>query len=226
MPFDIVSSTTSIIAPNRSNLHRRKDLEIGNSTYCGSPCMRARLGHSTYYVHFTRSSTSITVTNVNGTIFLVPSAKTRITSPNLLLLLLAELICLQTLRVKHIVSHTTTNVSSEEKGKPREATKAREPPMAYGRRTFITYQRGSSPGSVGVVSSATGVGGGGTSRSMANYRNKTIIILIVTAFYTAFLYRRGEEKTTKQKREQENAMCACIIAKERGGQQNICARFR
>ena len=64
--------------------------------------------------------------------------------------------------------------------------------MAYGRRTFITYQRGSSPGSVGVVSSATG-GNGGTSRSMANYRNKTIIILIVTAFYTAFLYRRGEE---------------------------------
>ena len=41
-------------------------------------------------------------------------------------------------------------------------------------------------------------GNGGNGKSMTNYRNKIIAILIVTAFYTTFLYQRGMSKKEKK----------------------------
>lgn len=52
--------------------------------------------------------------------------------------------------------------------------------MAYGRRNFITYQR----------SGANNVAP--NTRSLTSYRNKILFILVVTSFYTAFLYQRGQ----------------------------------
>lgn len=54
--------------------------------------------------------------------------------------------------------------------------------MAYGRRNFIAYQRsGANPNATLFP----------TTRSLTSYRNKIILILVVTALYTAFLYQRG-----------------------------------
>jgi hypothetical protein len=53
--------------------------------------------------------------------------------------------------------------------------------MTYGRRNFIAYQR------TGVLPSTVI-----PSRSLTHYRNKTILILIITCAYTAFLYQRGQ----------------------------------
>jgi len=50
--------------------------------------------------------------------------------------------------------------------------------MAYGRRNFIAYQR-------------TGSTTTPSTKSLVDYRNKTITFLLATALYTAFLYRSG-----------------------------------
>mmetsp|Transcript_39140 Transcript_39140/g.60276 ORF Transcript_39140/g.60276 Transcript_39140/m.60276 type:complete len:579 (-) Transcript_39140:95-1831(-) len=57
--------------------------------------------------------------------------------------------------------------------------------MAYGRRNFIAYQRS------GVSPSATLP----SSRSLTSYRNKIVLVLVVTSLYTAFLYQRGGAST-------------------------------
>jgi hypothetical protein len=49
--------------------------------------------------------------------------------------------------------------------------------MAYGRRNFAAYQRG-DPQAKG-------------DKSLASYRNKTIVFIVATAAYTAFLYSSG-----------------------------------
>jgi hypothetical protein len=55
--------------------------------------------------------------------------------------------------------------------------------MAYGRRNFMAYQR-------------TGPSTPPSTKSLADYRNKTITFLVATALYTAFLYRSGEISDT------------------------------
>jgi hypothetical protein len=55
--------------------------------------------------------------------------------------------------------------------------------MAYaGRRNFVAYQRS------GVNPNASLP----NTRSLASYRNRSILILLVTSIYTAFLYQRGQ----------------------------------
>jgi hypothetical protein len=51
--------------------------------------------------------------------------------------------------------------------------------MAYSRRNFATYHR-SDPSGKGE-------------KALADYRNKIIAFLVVTAAYTAFLYSSGTE---------------------------------
>jgi hypothetical protein len=55
--------------------------------------------------------------------------------------------------------------------------------MPYGRRNFIAYQRtGNTPNAALPIST----------RSLGSYRNKILLILVVTSLYTAFLYQRGQ----------------------------------
>jgi hypothetical protein len=51
--------------------------------------------------------------------------------------------------------------------------------MAFGRRNFASYRRG-DPTIKG-------------DRALAEYRNKTIVFLVATAAYTAFLYSSGTD---------------------------------
>jgi hypothetical protein len=52
--------------------------------------------------------------------------------------------------------------------------------MAYGRRNFSAYSR--------VPTAAELVKG---EKSLASYRNKTIVFIVATIAYTAFLYSEG-----------------------------------
>jgi hypothetical protein len=49
--------------------------------------------------------------------------------------------------------------------------------MAYSRRNFATYHRGDPSGK--------------GEKALADYRNKIVAFLVVTAAYTAFLYSSG-----------------------------------
>jgi thiaminase len=55
--------------------------------------------------------------------------------------------------------------------------------MAFGRRNFASYRRG-DPSIKG-------------DRALAEYRNKTIVFLVATAAYTAFLYSSGTDTTSR-----------------------------
>jgi hypothetical protein len=68
----------------------------------------------------------------------------------------------------------------EEEEQPRP-----EPPSngdMVSRRNFIAYQRTGTPNAALPIST----------RSLGSYRNKIVFILVVTSFYTAFLYQRGQ----------------------------------
>ena len=66
----------------------------------------------------------------------------------------------------------------EEKG----AVNNRYNHMSYSRRNIATpFSRGGSNGNVFPKN-----------KNLTSYRNKIVIILVLTSFYTTFLYRRGQ----------------------------------
>lgn len=76
-------------------------------------------------------------------------------------------------------SNNTTGISISKKAVASSNSYNRH--MAYSRRSIATPYSGGGNGNAFPKS-----------KNLTSYRNKILLILIVTSFYTTFLYRRGQ----------------------------------
>jgi hypothetical protein len=78
-------------------------------------------------------------------------------------------------------NNNTTGISISEKAAANSNSYNRH--MAYSRRSIATPYSGGGNGNGNAFPK---------SKNLTSYRNKILIILVITSFYTTFLYQRGQ----------------------------------